>query len=325
MRLPLFFKLTALFQIVQQVISRPILFSGCIVFLYLDLLSFIHLAAHLLRDSVFVSNLISLFTETVLQCISWVSGSTRTCQTPESHCQKHFRRGCMDLRFYQQDRKVPGSPQHRQNHPLHFSYGQGLAKQILIFVGKADPLPFYFLTGLFPAIWQNSPPARAISCLPCGFCWVSSLALIVFKIISSCVILLDLQSYGKCCQNWGCVCTERARSVQPVAKVGNWRINLFFFFWFENRSDLKRHGGAGSFMPGQPEPRLHPLNIQDFLRTDTKNISDFLIPVFIIPLPYRPSPDILPMWRNRCRQGSLWVCFSKGCVGVGLYQRSKAE
>lgn len=78
-------------------------------------------------------------------------------------------------------------------------------------------------------------------------------------------------------------------------------------------------------MPGQPEPRLHPLNIQDFLRTDTKNISDFLIPVFIIPLPYRPSPDILPMWRNRCRQGSLWVCFSKGCVGVGLYQRSKAE
>lgn len=184
--------------------SHPILFSGCIVFLYLDLLSFIHLAAHLLIDFEFVSNPVSLFTETMLQC--WVSGSTRTCKNPKSHCQTCFRRGCMDLHLYQQDRKVPGSPQCHQNHTLHFSYGQGLAKQILIFVGKADPLPFYFPTGLFPAIRQNSPPARAISCLPWGFCWVSSLALIVFKIISSCVILLDLPGYGKCCQNWGCVC-----------------------------------------------------------------------------------------------------------------------
>lgn len=57
-----------------------------------------------------------------------------------------------DLCFYQQDRKVPRSPQHRQKHTLHFSYGQGLVKQILIFVGKADPLPFYFLTGPFPGI-----------------------------------------------------------------------------------------------------------------------------------------------------------------------------
>lgn len=47
--------------------------------------------------------------------------------------------------------KVPGSRQPHQRDTRQFSYTQGLVKQILIFVSKSDPLPFYFLTGLFQA------------------------------------------------------------------------------------------------------------------------------------------------------------------------------
>lgn len=137
-----------------------------------------------------------------------------------------------DLRFYQQDRKVPGSPQHRQKHTFHFSYGQGLVKQILIFVGKADPLPFSFLTGPFPGISAKLSSSQSH--------FLPSLQLLLGQLVSfNC-----LQNYLQLWHSSGPaelretlskprVCLrDRARSVQPVAKIGNWRINQLFFFFF---------------------------------------------------------------------------------------------
>lgn len=136
-------------------------------------------------------------------------------------------RGWTNLPSYQWYGKEYGYPQSQRT----YIPWTGPVQQIFIFANKSD-LSFSFLTGLCQPprrkLLQPRPfPARPLF-----------LPLLLSQLIRVNCLWNDPQlfhsfrtcSYGKRCQSLGCDDRHRVRSVQPVAKVGNWRINQHFFF-----------------------------------------------------------------------------------------------
>lgn len=115
--------------------------------------------------------------------------------------------------------------------------------------------------------------------------------------ISSCVILSRPAELWEMLSKLGCVYRGRARSVQQVAKVGNWRVNQHFFALKIGHMD-KGGEELESVMPGQPYQSLGFLLTSRAMCERTGHVCGTAgFPDPNIYHPYLPPPHILYRWR----------------------------